>query len=36
MNEATNGFPRVLEYKGFAIDPVSTAGSWDTRGKEVR
>jgi hypothetical protein len=23
MNEATNGFPRVVEYKGCAIDPVS-------------
>jgi hypothetical protein len=31
MNEATNGFPRVVEYKGCAIDPVSTAGSWAPR-----
>ena len=26
MNEATNRFSRVVEYKGCAIDPVSTAG----------
>ena len=31
MNEATNGFSRVVEYKGCAIDPVSTAGSWAPR-----
>ena len=31
MNEATNGFSRVVEYKGCAIDPVSTAGSWVPR-----
>jgi len=31
MNEATNGFSRVVEYKGCAIDPVSTAGSWASR-----
>jgi hypothetical protein len=31
MNEATNGFSRVIEYKRCAIDPVSTAGSWAPR-----
>ena len=31
VNKATNGFPRVVEYKGCAIDPVSTAGSWAPR-----
>jgi hypothetical protein len=31
MKEATNGFSRVVEYKGCAIDPVSTAGSWAPR-----
>ena len=31
MNEATNGSSRVVEYKGCAIDPVSTAGSWAPR-----
>ena len=31
MNEATNGFSRAVEYKGCAIDPVSTAGSWAPR-----
>ena len=31
MNEATNGFSRVVECKGCAIDPVSTAGSWAPR-----
>ena len=31
MNEATNGVSRVVEYKGCAIDPVSTAGSWAPR-----
>ena len=39
MNEATNGFSRVVGYKGCAIDPVSTAGSGLRDGrarKEVR
>ena len=36
MNEATNGFSRVVEYKGWlVIDPVPTAGSPTTESKSL-